>query len=388
MQEITNYSLCTGCHACYAICPVDAISMVPNIEGFLYPYINNDLCIDCGKCVLVCPINRISIKYGEINKKTSAYACINKDNQIRLESSSGGMFTLFSQEIIKRKGIVFGARFDTEFSVVHDYTNRIDDLGEFRGSKYVQSKIGQTFKEAKELLDQGKNVLFSGTPCQIAGLLSFLPKEYENLLCIDLICHGVPSPFLWNEYIKYRKQEAQSNIKNVSFRKKNKGWKKYSLSIDFENGKEYIENVYNDKYMNLFLSDVCLRESCYNCKFKTINRDADITLADFWAVDKIYPDMFDDKGISLVLVHSEKGQQIFNLLKKYFNYRIVSIDQAIYSNRSMVSSAMRPEGRSSFYHDLQNYDIRKIFRKYTYSSFSKICKKIRNKITKYLNILP
>ena len=213
---------CTGCTACYAVCPKNAITMVPSEEGFLYPVVDYNICILCKACEKTCPILKSKVDDCAILPK--AYACINTNEKIRMESSSGGMFSLFAEAVIRSGGVVFGVRFNENWEVVHDFTETIEGLDAFRGSKYVQSKIGNNYTICKKFLMDGRKVLFTGTPCQISGLKAFLRKDYENLICIDVICHGVPSPSLWQKYIDFRiEKSASRNIRRICFRRKDYG---------------------------------------------------------------------------------------------------------------------------------------------------------------------
>ena len=236
MLEIGTSSSCTGCAGCFNICPVHAVTMCPDKEGFLRPCINNDICIKCGKCEKVCPILYPTITPESIKE---AYACFALDENIRKSSSSGGVFTLLAQEVIRRKGVVFGAMFAEDFSVIHSWIDTEDGIKQFQGSKYVQSNIGKSFFECKKFLDEDRWVLFSGTPCQIGGLVKFLNKKYEKLLCVDIICHGVPSPLLWQKYRLEMIKKYKSNIQRTSFRSKKYGWKMYSVLFKFMNNAEY-----------------------------------------------------------------------------------------------------------------------------------------------------
>jgi len=217
--EIKEKQNCTGCYACYNICPKSCLAMNSDNEGFWYPKVDNKNCIQCKKCIKVCPIINKTTVYNE----PFSYACYNKDNNIRFESSSGGIFTLVAEEIIKNGGVVFGAGFDGDFNVKHSYVETIEELHRFRGSKYVQSSIGDAYKQSGSFLKQGRLVLFSGTPCQIGGLKSYLGTEYSNLFCIDIVCHGVPSPKVWKKYVSFRVNISGTPIQNITFRLKNKG---------------------------------------------------------------------------------------------------------------------------------------------------------------------
>ena len=293
-----------------------------------------------------------------------AYASYNKNEKIRMDSSSGGLFTLIAEEIIDNDGVVFGAKFDHKFYVVHDYTDKKEGLGEFRGSKYVQSKLGDAYKNVKKFLTQGKKVLFTGTPCQIGGLKSYLQRDYENLFCIDIICHGVPSPKVWEKYILFQEKHYNSSIREINFRRKNQSWKKYSMSLLFNNNTEYLCNHRDDLYMRSFLKDICLRPSCYACNYKSIHRESDITLADFWGIQRILPELDDDKGISLIFINSEKGQKLFNKIKDQVLYHEVDIDKAIFYNLSAIKSAKRNPKRDKFFEELDKIPFDKLVSKY------------------------
>ena len=373
MLEIGTSFSCNGCHACFSVCPVDAIAMQADWEGFLRPSIDTDKCILCGKCEKVCPIlNPLIIE----NNLQEAYACYNLDETIRLDSSSGGMFTLLAEKIIKKDGLVFGAIFDSSFNVVHSCTKSVEGLTAFRGSKYVQSNINTTFKECKKALKEDRWVLFSGTPCQIAGLLSFLEKPYEKLFCIDIVCHGVPSPLLWEKYKNEKEAEFKSNVVRTSFRHKNYGWKMFSLLFAFTNNNEYSKTLKKDAYMQLFLHDLCLRHSCYDCKFKTVNRLSDITLADFWGIQNIAPEIDDDKGTSFLIIHSKKGKEFFASLSNVKEKKI-DIKDGIRFNSSMIKSCSKPKKRAVFFKYVKKHSVEELKKK-----FVKI--NIRKKIKSYI----
>ncbi|OQB14343.1 MAG: NADH dehydrogenase subunit I [Firmicutes bacterium ADurb.Bin193] len=378
MITINNKKDCTGCHACSNICPKSCISMDSDSEGFWYPVVDYNECIKCGLCIKVCPI---------INKKTvknepKAFACTNKDDAVRMESSSGGIFTLLAEEVIDSGGVVFGAGFDGDFNVIHSSADKKEELEKFRGSKYVQSKIGDEYKKAKEYLNKGVKVLFSGTPCQIGGLKSYLGREYDNLLCIDNICHGVPSPRIWRKYVDYREKIAGAKTKNINFRWKDAGWSGYSLAFYFENGKEYRETVGNDPYMKAYLKNICLRPSCYECEFKTLNRQSDLTLGDFWGVNSILPNFDDNKGTSLVFVNSKVGEAFFNKISDKMNKTEVDINRAVVYNSSAIKSSAYNPKRGKFFEDSEKLSFDKLVSKYCADSIIVKVKRILRKILK------
>ena len=370
---------CMGCHGCMNICPEKCISMESDKEGFLYPKVDYDVCINCKKCVNICPM--IS-KIKEDNKPL-AYACINKNEKIRLESSSGGVFTLVAEHVLDSGGIVFGACFDYKFELEHKWVKTKEHLSKLRGSKYLQSKIGSSYSHAKHLLDLGLYVLFSGTPCQIAGLKSFLGwKKYDNLVTIDIICHGVPSPKVWGKYVKFREREANSSTQRIFFRRKDEGWKRFSVSFLFKNDTEYRKTLNEDLYMKAFLQDVCLRPSCYDCEFKGLNRHSDITLADFWGIENILPEMDDDKGISLIFVNSKAGEALIEKIAEKMQFKQVDINEAVKYNLAAIKSAAPNPNREKFFKELDKLAFDKLVKKYCSDNLSVRVKKRIKVLTK------
>ena len=343
---------------------------------------SEEKCINCGLCEKVCPILNIKT----IKNEPVAYACYNKIENIRKESSSGGIFTLLANKILEKDGVVFGASFNNEFMVEHTYVEKKEDLYKFRGSKYLQSVIGESYKKAKEFLDNDRYVLFTGTPCQIEGLLSYLRKDYEKLFTQDIICHGVPSPLVWKKYLAHRKENDGKNPLDISFRNKDDGWKVFNLKIQYNDN--FFKKSHNtDTYMQAFLKNVILRDSCYACSFKKINRLSDITLADFWGIEYVNPKMFDNKGTSLVIVNSEKGRKLFNDIQNEIIQEQVDINEALKYNSSMTSSVRPDKNRENFFLNLDKMDFDKLVNKYTEkpSFISKVvvkCKRIVKRILK------
>ncbi len=344
MQKIADIKKCSGCSACYSICPKGCITMQPDHEGFLCPAIDHTLCVDCGMCKNICPV----LNEYKGNSKGKAYVCINGDENVRLQSSSGGVFSLIAEYILSLDGVVFGAAFDEDLSVHHIEVTDVDSLEKLRGSKYLQSRIEDTYKSAKAYLENGKPVLFSGTPCQISGLKAYLRKDYENLYIQDIICHGAPSPVVWQKYLRFREERAVASARKASFRHKKYGWKRYSVKLDFTDSTEYMQIHHDDLYMKSFLSDLCLRPSCYKCHSKSVERESDITLADFWGIEKVCPEFFDDKGASLVLVNSSKGRRLFDKVLSQMRYKEVDADIVSKLNPSVYRSAKRPKNRKHF----------------------------------------
>ncbi|MBQ5651127.1 MAG: Coenzyme F420 hydrogenase/dehydrogenase, beta subunit C-terminal domain, partial [Selenomonadaceae bacterium] len=281
-----------------------AIRMAENHEGFLYPVVNHEMCIGCGACDRACP---------RLDEYPVAYAAMCHSVHIREKSSSGGVFHLLAEKILRQGGAVYGAAFDENFEVCHCRVDNIDDLEKLQGSKYVQSRIGEIFHDVKSQLATGRLVLFSGTPCQCEGLVSYLGKSYANLYVVDFICHGVPSPAVWRSYVQYvAGLKKGTQISHVSFRSKNLSWERYLLEFTFANSSKYRNDLYTDIYLRGFLKDLYLRKSCYECTSRKLHRGSDVTVADFWGVQDVLPDMYDGRGTSLVLVHSDKGQRLFD----------------------------------------------------------------------------
>ncbi|MBC5622068.1 Coenzyme F420 hydrogenase/dehydrogenase, beta subunit C-terminal domain [Butyricimonas hominis] len=315
MINIQDKKDCCGCGACVQRCPKRCITMQEDKEGFLYPEIDRTCCIDCGLCEKVCPV----INQGGNRSPIEVYASKCQVDEIRINSSSGGIFSMLAEKIIENGGVVFGARFNDRWEVVHDYAETIEGIIPFRGSKYVQSVIGETYKQAEVFLKQGRFVLFSGTSCQISGLLHFLRKDYKNLITVDVICHGVPSPLVWCQYLKeigFIVQDKKPVISGISFRNKRLGWRKYGFEIRYDKEEaNFFEMHRNNIFMRGFLHNIYSRPSCYACPAKGGRSQSDITLGDYWGVELYHPEFYDDKGVSAVLINTEKGKRIYSQLK-------------------------------------------------------------------------
>ncbi|WP_018590329.1 Coenzyme F420 hydrogenase/dehydrogenase, beta subunit C-terminal domain [Terrisporobacter glycolicus] len=368
MKKICEKEKCCGCHACFNICTKNAISMNYDEDGFLYPIINAKRCVECNLCKNVCPI--LSSKVSDSLYKI--YACYNLDEQVRKLSSSGGIFTLLAKYVIERKGIVFGARFDENLKVIHDEINNENKLNVFRGSKYVQSEIGNTYFRAKLYLEKGILVLFSGTPCQIHGLKSYLEKEYENLICVDLICHGVPSPKIWTSY----KDEISNGKRciDMKFRDKTLGLKDTKIKFYFEDGSVYEEKYNDSKYINGFIQNCFLRLSCYRCDFKGENRKSDITLGDFWGIKDILPNLDDNKGISLIISHSNKAEKILGEIKNSTYIKEVNSQKTFKENPCALRPVELDDKRSKFYAFYSKFSVSKSVKKCTKIPIYKLIK--------------
>lgn len=307
------------------------------------------------------------------------YAAYNKNEIQRINSSSGGIFYLLAEDVINKCGVVFGVCFNDKFEVVHSYVDTIEGISKLCGSKYVQSKIGDSYINVKEFLEKKRLVLFTGTPCQINGLKLFLNKEYDNLICVDIICHGVPSPKLWNKYLKWIESKNKSELKSINFRCKDIGWNNFGMGITYKDGSNKYICKDRDLFMQLFLNNVCLRPSCYNCKAKE-NKLSDITLGDFWGIQNVCPELNDDKGISIVILRNLKGEKEFKNIISNLIYKEVDYNKAVKNNPAEYKSVIMPLNRNNFFEDIDNNGLRELRNKYIHRS-------IKGKIKSVLSML-
>ncbi len=338
-KHLRSWSECTGCMACMNACSLNCISMVRGNDGFSYPKIDESRCVSCGKCVGVC-----HKKLDDGNTPIKGIACYNLDRNCQMGSSSGGVFALLAEKIIGKGGTVYGAAFNEDYAVVHKCVDNADEIRSLMGSKYVQSDIGYTYKEVKKDLNADKYVLFSGTPCQIFGLKSFLGKNYDKLLAVEVICHGVPSPGIWEKYLSEIKDGLGEDVKKVSFRDKSTGWHRFSLGI-YTESKKFVETCNENLYMRLFLGNHILRASCYRCEYATMKRNADITLGDCWGNETICPDLDNKDGISAVIINTDNGSKWFEQIMKSTELREVPYGSIIRVNKSFLTSPSKPSSR-------------------------------------------
>lgn len=357
MEQVLEKNKCTGCTACMNICPKKAITMQEDKDGFKYPVIDKEKCINCGLCVKTCPV----INTTENKSINKSYVGYNKNEEIRLKSSSGGIFTLIANYILEQSGIVIGAAFDKENKLKHTAIENKKDLEKLRGSKYLQSDLNDIFSYIKEKIKDNK-ILFVGTPCQVAGIKSFIKKDYNNLICIDLVCHGVPSPKLFQKYIDELEKENGKLI-SYNFRDNKTGWDTYSNTATFKN-KTITEDRKENNYMKLFLSDIALRQSCFNCNFKLGNKYSDITLGDFWGIKKHYPEMYNKSGVSAIIINTEKGIEIFNNINKEIEYKECKLEEIVSGNPSLKISGKEPKNRDNFINELDTLSIKELTKKY------------------------
>lgn len=337
---------CTGCTACAQSCPKKCIVMKEDREGFLYPQIIKESCIQCGLCSKVCPSCENT---GYVDYCLSAYAAYIQDEEIRLKSSSGGIFSLLAEKVLEENGIVFGAAFDENRKVHHIGIEKMEQLDLLRGSKYMQSRIENTYCEVRKALELRRKVLFTGTGCQIAGLKSYLKKEYETLFTVDVLCHGVPSTLLWERYITEQKKKYGSELQSVYFRNKENGWKDYQVVLEFENSSRYVQNMRNDPFMQMFLSDICLRPSCHECQYKKLERPSDLTIGDAWGIGSYMPEMDDDRGTSVILVHTEKGMKAIDQLQNRMCLKEGDVEKLLPKTADSRKSVVMHMNRKKFF---------------------------------------
>ena len=346
---------CALCGACINACPVDAITLSKPYLDFCYPDIDVNRCIHCNKCEKACPI------LGEKSKPEDgfpiAFAARSKDDSVRMRSSSGGIFYELASYILAEGGYICGAVFDEDFHVRHIVSNTQKDLRRMMGSKYAQSDVGYCYREIREKLDAGERVLFSGCPCQVAGLRSYLGKPYQGLLLVELICHGIPGDRMLQTYIGMREKQYGAKLKQLAFRNKAKGWHNSSVRMEFENGKTYQEAMTQDTYMQGYFRCITLRESCFSCRFRNYASGGDLIIGDFWGAEIEAPDIDDNKGISAVIVASKKGNAFLKSIP--LPCYPVEIETILRYNQGLVSSFRVGAQRPEFYEYAAKYSLEK-----------------------------
>ncbi|MGN1215727.1 MAG: Coenzyme F420 hydrogenase/dehydrogenase, beta subunit C-terminal domain [Candidatus Cryptobacteroides sp.] len=359
MIAIDQKTDCCGCSACASVCPRGCISMRADGEGFLYPVVNEADCTRCGLCLKVCP----ELHPYEDCEPVGCFAAMNCDDKVRLRSSSGGIFRLLAQRTVSEGGVVFGARFDAQWQVVMDFAETLEGVDAFMGSKYVQARTGRAYSDAKHFLEDGRKVLFSGTPCQIAGLHHFLRRPYVNLLTVDVACHGTPSPKVWSRYLDevtgggrngapgsgYACSGADG-LRVCDWRNGLRAWG-FEVTYNEEDRSVSLLSPFRENlFMRGFIKNLILRPSCYDCRVKGGRSHSDITLADFWGVETVLPEMDDDRGTSLVLVNTEKGSEALDWDRTRF--RETGLEQAVSHNFALLASPASHPGREAFFMSL------------------------------------
>lgn len=360
MTEVISKEQCTGCGACMNVCPKGAISMQADAEGFDQPHIDSQCCIDCGLCQQSCPVLHASEhNYASGNTIQQAFAARNSQREERMVSSSGGVFAVLARQVLAAGGAVVGVAYDAQFDAEWRIIENADELPLLQGSKYLQCRVDdQTFAQVKQLLQTGRKVLFSGMACQVEGLKSYLRKDYEHLYCADLICMGIPSARVWQQYLGWR--FAGEQIMSVNFKEKGIGWKQFRLAIDTDQ-QQFREIGMKNAYLQSMFKGFNMRRSCFNCPFKRLERAADFTLADCWGAFNEVPALDDNRGLSSVIVHSEKGLALWLEAAAHLESQQLPIDTVVAGNRNMVEhKQLDAEGREQFYR-LLSEDVQKAF---------------------------
>lgn len=361
--ESNNKADCCGCSGCEQVCPTSCISMIEDEEGFRYPIKDEELCIHCGLCEVVCPnVNKEKITDSqEYDIDSKAFFAVHKDEDILDKSASGGVFSAIVDSFCDHNFVIFGVEFDEDLQVIHSYTDNIRDSEKYRKSKYVQSDINGTYKDAEKFLKQGKKVLFTGTPCQIGGLKLYLRKDYDNLFCADLVCHGVPNQSLFDRYIKELDKKHNGKVSSYTFRHKTKSgndnWNSRNVKYEI-NKKKIIENSQKDSYLRGYHPGLYYRPSCYDCKYSNPERVSDITMADFWGVEELFPNENVHKGVSVFLANTKKGQSLVYNMSKLMKIKEVDKEFVIKSNAQLNRPAKLHPKREQFFKilDKRNFD--------------------------------
>ena len=367
MIKIEDKSKCCGCWACENVCPVHCITMEMDEEGFRYPKVDLDVCINCHKCEKACPELKPEM---DDSKPLANYVIQQKDKGILRNSTSGGFYSAVAEYVIKQGGVVFGASFDKDMVLRHTHAETLEDCKQFRGSKYVQSEIQHTFTEMLQYLKEGRLVVFSGTPCQIAGLYGFLGnRKYENLVTVDLVCHGTPSPLLLKKYLAHQAEVNHDKVVDYRSRDKYYGYDYSTATIYFEDNKhQYHKGKESDLMLGLYFKNLISRPSCYSCHFKTLNRVSDITIFDCWDAPSVSKE-FSRDGATNVFIHTEKGAKVFEAIKDHFVWAPSNLDSIIKRDGVMIKHHVTPNPkRSEFFKDLQTMTIPQVEEKYDHKS--------------------
>lgn len=361
--KILNKKDCTGCRACEQICPVKAISMKEDDEGFITPKVDEERCIKCGLCKKTC--GQIDRFYNKNNLEERKFLGVRpKEKEIAKNSTSGGAY-LISKMVIEENGIVFGSAYDENLMPYQKYVTDKKELQQLRGSKYVTSDTKKTFSQVKEFLEEGKKILYIGVPCQIGGLKKFLKKDYENLYTIDIICHGVPSQKIFKKYLENEEKKLGEKIFSYNIRSKNKvDWGMgFCAEIKTKNKTKYKKADF-DPYYTAFLKGKIYRECCYECKYGNLDRVGDITLGDLWGIEQFDYDFYDKNGVSLAVINTIKGEKIFNKVKNLVEYRQYNEQQVTKFNGNLKHPTTRPQNRDIIYKQLDEMSFEEYSKKY------------------------
>ena len=390
IDKVIKKSECCGCFGCLNSCPKNCIQMKDDNEGFWYPEVDYFRCIKCNLCIKNCPALNIHNKNEDVLKEVEVIAAYSKDEVLRLDSTSGGIFSEIAKYFIKEKGIVYGAIYNQEHLVEHYRGTTVEDIDKLRQSKYLQSNIGDIYRKVKEDLINKKKVLFVGTPCHIAALNNYLSKNYDNLTTIDFLCRGINSPEAYKQYLKNLEKKYFSKIKRVIFKNKTYGWHRFSTKIIFENGQEYIQDRYTDSYMRGYLEgNLFMRPSCHECRYKSLPRYADITLGDFWGIEKVRPDLDQDKGTSIFMLNTEKGKKVFESIEERIVFEKMKINDIYLGNTALTQRVLltkkQQKMREIFFKNYKEKDFENLVLELLYQNrIVKFLKKIKSKVKRFL----
>ena len=339
----TNKEACCGCGACVDICRSGAVRMAVDREGFRYPIIDEAKCVDCESCVQVCPMKTQGREKGLPPQYFGVQA---KEEKVRYASSSGGMFPVLAEYIFRQQGVVYGAAYDRHMRVVHREILAMEEMDSIKRTKYVQSSLKGIYRKIETRLKNGQWVLFCGTPCQAEGLRLYLKQPYPKLILADLICYGVPSPGIWGDYVKYLEKKHGGKMTDFSFRDKRKGDNGHTRAY-VVNGKEYAGSLYGDTYCRMYFSNNMLRPSCHQCRFCSVERNSDLTIGDFWGIEKVKPEMDDGMGTSLVILHTDKGREIWEEIRDRLSWFECGEEDAVQPRLTSPTDAAKSRG---FFH--------------------------------------
>lgn len=366
MINIIDKSKCCGCCACVDVCAHQAITLKTDIEGFWYPVVDKDKCIECGLCDKICPeLNIETIKKNDSPKPIKTIAAIHRNMRVRWDSTSGGAFSALADAMYRQGGYVSGAIYNDDFSVRNYISNNPDDLVKIRSSKYLQSKAEGVYAEIRTLLRKGEKVLACGTPCQMAALRSFLRKDYENLIIVDFICRGVNSPKVYRKYLDSLERKHGGKVVYVKAKNKELGWRNLTRKVVFDNGATYYGVSMDDDFRRGYHTNVYCRPSCYTCQYKGFPRIADITIADYWGIEKVDLNLDNNIGTSMILLNSKKGEKYFELVKEDLEYKETKFESILAGNGALTSPLSTPKiNRTEFFEDLDKGTFEEVTEKY------------------------
>ena len=377
MIQVEDKHDCCGCTACASICGKKAIVMQPDEEGFLYPVCDLSRCIDCHLCEQVCPIVARDSKQSDISP-LKVYALRNKNAEILRSSSSGGAFASIVDNILLQGGVIYGAEYNEQHVVVHRGETTSDGAIRFRGSKYVQSNINGAYNEIRQHLLSGRYVLFSGTPCQVEGLKRFLRRSYENLLTVDILCHGVPSPQIFADYIRFINKYSLGRLKGLFMKDKTFGWGYQNTRLFFQRGRSEFNTPLSNLWNNIYYDHIVNRPSCHKCRFTNLHRPGDLTIGDFWGIEKYHKEFHSSMGVSLLMTNTTKGNIFWEQIKSEFEYIESNTEECI--QPVLQHFRLEPSDRISFWEEYKKLGFDKTIRRRYHITHAALLKNCLNQI--------